>query len=54
MASATEISKMQNPSVVLYGPGSANIIDKPIPELSEKDILVRIAFVGVCGSDVSI
>ncbi|KAF2638401.1 GroES-like protein [Massarina eburnea CBS 473.64] len=44
---------MQNPSIVLYGAGSAKVEDKPIPEiLQAHDVLVQIAFVGVCGSDV--
>jgi NADPH:quinone reductase-like Zn-dependent oxidoreductase len=46
---------MQNPSVVLYGAKNAQLEDKPIPELLDPhDVLVRIAYVGVCGSDVSI
>ncbi|KAF2681010.1 GroES-like protein [Lentithecium fluviatile CBS 122367] len=44
---------MQNPSIVLYGPGSAKLEDKPVPEIVDgHDVIVRIAFVGVCGSDV--
>jgi threonine dehydrogenase-like Zn-dependent dehydrogenase len=50
---ATSIENMKNPSVVLYEPGKAVIEDKPIPELGERDVLVKIAYVGVCGSDVS-
>jgi NADPH:quinone reductase-like Zn-dependent oxidoreductase len=46
---------MQNPSIVLYGPGNAKLEDKPIPEIVDgHDVIVRIAFVGVCGSDVSL
>ncbi|KAF2868832.1 chaperonin 10-like protein [Massariosphaeria phaeospora] len=43
---------MQNPSQVLYAAGSLVLEDKPIPTLSPRDVLVRIAYVGVCGSDV--
>lgn len=44
---------MQNPSVVLYGPHNAKVEEKPIPELaSPHDVLIRINYVGVCGSDV--
>lgn len=46
-------SSMQNPSIVLYGARNAKLEDKPIPSLSSHDVLVRIAFIGVCGSDVS-
>ena len=45
---------MQNPSIVLYGVKEAKLEDKEIPELTDPhDVLVRIAYVGVCGSDVS-
>jgi threonine dehydrogenase-like Zn-dependent dehydrogenase len=45
---------MQNPSIVLYGAKEAKLEDKEIPELIDPhDVLVRIAYVGVCGSDVS-
>ncbi|KAH7086410.1 chaperonin 10-like protein [Paraphoma chrysanthemicola] len=44
---------MQNPSIVLYGPKLAKLEDSPIPEiLDPHDVIVRIAYVGVCGSDV--
>ena len=46
---------MQNPSIVLYGAKNAKVEDKDIPQLvNSNDVLVRIAYVGVCGSDVSI
>ena len=46
---------MQNPSVFLYGPGDARVEDHPVPVLKdEHDVIVRIAYVGVCGSDVSV
>ncbi|KAK5557198.1 hypothetical protein LTR46_005009 [Exophiala xenobiotica] len=42
-----------NPSVFLYGPGDARIEDTPEPEITDvTDAIVRIKFVGVCGSDV--
>ena len=48
-------STMQNPSIVLYGAGKAKMEDKPIPAVLEgHDVLVKIEFVGVCGSDVSV
>jgi D-arabinose 1-dehydrogenase-like Zn-dependent alcohol dehydrogenase len=44
---------MQNPSIILYGAHNAKLQDINIPELTDAhDVLVRIAFVGVCGSDV--
>jgi NADPH:quinone reductase-like Zn-dependent oxidoreductase len=53
METPTNISTMQNPSVVLYSAGKAAIEDRPIQwDLGAHEVLVRIAFVGVCGSDV--
>ncbi|KAF1946794.1 GroES-like protein [Clathrospora elynae] len=44
---------MNNPSIVLYGAKNAKLEDKTVPELAEPhDVLVRINYVGVCGSDV--
>ncbi|KAF2623037.1 GroES-like protein [Macroventuria anomochaeta] len=44
---------MQNPSIVLYAAYNAKLEDKGIPELIDShDVLVRIIYVGVCGSDV--
>lgn len=46
---------MHNPSIVLYEAKIAKLEDRPVPELSDPhDVLVRIKYVGVCGSDVSI
>lgn len=45
--------KMQNPNIVLYAPHTAKIEDKPIPTLSSPhDVVIRINYIGVCGSDV--
>ncbi|KXJ87962.1 chaperonin 10-like protein [Microdochium bolleyi] len=44
---------MQNPSVVLRGPGQATIEDRPVPTITgDNDVIVKIAYTGVCGSDV--
>ncbi|KAJ5558654.1 D-xylulose reductase [Penicillium sp. DV-2018c] len=44
---------MENPSCLLYGPGVAKIEDRQTPTLEDpNDVIVRIKFVGVCGSDV--
>ena len=44
---------MQNPSCFLYGPGDAKIEDRPLPTIvNQHDVIVRMAYVGVCGSDV--
>jgi len=45
---------MQNPSCFLYSPGVAKIEESPIPTINQPhDVIIRIGFVGVCGSDVS-
>ena len=55
MASSNNLQEMHNPSIVLYRPHNAIVEDKPIPELSDAhDTLIRIDYIGVCGSDVSI
>jgi D-xylulose reductase len=42
-----------NPSYVLYGAGSARIEDLPVPQITDpRDVILRVQFVGVCGSDV--
>lgn len=54
MTSSSTIRKMINPSIVLYGAKNAELEDKPVPELHDPhDVLVRIAYIGVCGSDAS-
>lgn len=44
-----------NKACLLYGPGDARFEEIPIPSLENnpRDVLVRIAYTGVCGSDVS-
>ncbi|KAF1923660.1 GroES-like protein [Didymella exigua CBS 183.55] len=44
---------MKNPSIVLYGAKNARLEEKAIPELTDPHhVLIRIAYIGVCGSDV--
>lgn len=44
----------ENPSLFFYGPGRVKYGNRPIKEsgLSPTDVVIRIAYVGVCGSDV--
>jgi len=45
---------MQNPSCMLCGAGQARFGERPVPEIEDPhDVIVRIAYTGVCGSDVS-
>ncbi|KAH8429807.1 NAD(P)-dependent alcohol dehydrogenase [Aspergillus melleus] len=51
---STSISSMQNPSCLLYGAGDCRYEDRPIPSIEDSnDVIIRIAYTGVCGSDVS-
>ena len=43
---------MLNPSAVLYGPLDVRIEDRPVPKPAPGQVLVEIAAVGICGSDV--
>jgi len=43
-----------NLSCLLYGPHDARFEDRQVPVISDPyDVIIRIAYVGVCGSDVS-
>jgi hypothetical protein len=45
----------KNISCLLYGPGDARFEEHPIPTITDPyDVLVRIHYVGVCGSDVGV
>ncbi len=49
----TSSTKTSNISCLLYGPGDARYEEHPEPTITGPyDVLVRIHFVGVCGSDV--
>ncbi|KLO96554.1 putative xylitol dehydrogenase [Fusarium fujikuroi] len=42
-----------NPSCFLYGPEDARFGERPIPQIEDPhDVIVKIAYTGVCGSDV--
>lgn len=45
---------MRMPAVVQYdlAPGACELRELPIPEIGPEDVLLRVAAVGVCGSDV--
>jgi L-iditol 2-dehydrogenase len=42
----------ENRAAVLYAPGDLRVEDRAIPEPGAREVLVEIAAVGVCGSDV--
>lgn len=41
-----------NRAAVLYAPGDLRVEDRPVPEPGPREVLVEIAAVGVCGSDI--
>ena len=41
-----------NRAAVLYAPGDLRVEERPVPEPGPREVLVEIAAVGVCGSDV--
>jgi D-xylulose reductase len=42
-----------NPSCLLYNKGDARYENRPMPTIEDPlDVIIRIAYVGVCGSDV--
>lgn len=43
---------MQNRAAILYGPGDVRVEDIEVPEPGQREVLVEIRAVGVCGSDV--
>jgi hypothetical protein len=53
MANVPSIPTMNNPSLFLYGVGDARYEERPVPEIEKSDdVIVRVAYTGVCGSDV--
>jgi L-iditol 2-dehydrogenase len=42
----------QNRAAVLYGPGDVRVEERAVPEPGPREVLVEIAAVGVCGSDI--
>lgn len=49
----SSLSTMQNPSCVLYSAGDCRYENRPIPTIEDPhDVIIRIAYTGVCGSDV--
>ena len=44
---------MENPSMYLHSPGDARMSEHPVPSIdASTDVILRMAFVGVCGSDI--
>jgi len=44
--------RADNPAAVLHAPRDVRIEDVAVPELSDRDVLIEIRSVGVCGSDI--
>lgn len=41
-------------AVTWEGPGRLELVDRPVPQLSNGQVLVRVSRVGICGSDLAI
>lgn len=41
-------------SIVYKNPGEVAVEDKPVPEVAAGEVLVKVAYVGVCGTDLNI
>jgi L-iditol 2-dehydrogenase len=48
----TATTNGENRAAVLYAPGDLRVEDRAIPEPGPREVLVEIAAVGVCGSDI--
>jgi L-iditol 2-dehydrogenase len=48
----TATTNGENRAAVLYAPGDLRVEDRAVPEPGPREVLVEIAAVGVCGSDV--
>jgi L-iditol 2-dehydrogenase len=40
-------------AAVLFGPGDIRIVEKPLPQPGEGEVLIKVAMCGTCGSDIS-
>jgi D-xylulose reductase len=48
-------AQTSNLSCLLYGPHDARFEDRQVPVISDPyDVIIKIAYVGVCGSDVGL
>lgn len=45
---------MKMKGIVWYGPNDVRYEDWPIPELEDDEVLLKVAFCGICGSEMSI
>ena len=41
-------------AITIFGPNDARMVDEPRPEVGPRDALVRVAYSGVCGTDLAI
>lgn len=39
-------------AIVQTGPKSINVAERPVPDVGDEEVLVRVHATGVCGSDV--
>ena len=41
-------------AIVVEKPGKISVVERPIPEITENEVLVKVKAAGICGSDVHI
>ena len=44
--------EMKNTEAILVTPGKMEIQDCPVPEPKDNEVLVKVEYVGICGSDI--
>ena len=47
-----EVSDMKNTEAILVVPGTMEIKDAPVPVPKDDEIMLKVEYVGICGSDV--
>lgn len=43
---------MKNTEAILVTPGTMKIQDAPMPEPKDDEVLLKVEYVGICGSDI--
>jgi len=41
-------------SLIYYNPGEVRVVERPIPQIREGEVLIRVKYGGICGSDIKI
>jgi threonine dehydrogenase-like Zn-dependent dehydrogenase len=41
-------------ALVIHGPGRASLEERPLPAVGPRDVLIKVAYVGICATDIEI